>query len=50
MQENICFTPKNSYNEYSSIMTTFLAAPTVNIKSVHLAELTKLLQSNWEKL
>ena len=30
-------------------MTTFLAAPTVNIKSVHLAELRKLLQSNREK-
>ena len=29
-------------------MTTFLAAPTVNIKSVHLAELRKLLQSNRE--
>ena len=29
-------------------MTTFLAAPSVNIKSVHLAELRKLLQSNQE--
>ena len=30
------------------MITTFLAAPTVNIKSVHLAEFRKLLQSNRE--
>ena len=30
------------------MITTFLAVPTVNIKSVHLAELRKLLHTNWE--
>ena len=31
------------------MITTFLAAPTLNVKSEHLAELRKLLQSNREK-
>ena len=30
------------------MITTFLAVPTVNIKSVHLAELRKLLHTNRE--